>query len=370
MRRLLIAHYFGNSRICSSFKLYAVEFGNSFLSFKKPMRLERGVLTISLDLELIWGTQDLFGPERFRRACEIERTVVIDRLLDLFVEFDVQATWCVVGHLMLDRCAAENGTKHPEIVRPSHSWHPKDWFQYDPCGHEDSDSIFLGRSLVEKIRACPVQQEIGCHTFSHAIFGDEGCSRETAESELAACLRIAREMGIAMHSFAFPRNKVGHLDVLSKYGLVCYRGPEPHWYQSKTVPTLVRRIFSLVAVLASSEPPVAHPEEIAAGLWNVPGSMIYFPMHGLRKYIPVSLRVNRAIKGLNAAARQNRVFHLWFHPTNLADETERMFGGLRTILEHAALLRARDELSILPMRSLVPVESVVPQFVSPLPEQV
>lgn len=334
------------------------------------MQLERGVLTISLDFELIWGTQDLFGPERFRRACQIERAVVIDRLLDLFVEFDVQATWCVLGHLMLDHCAAENGTKHPEIIRPSHSWYRADWFEHDPCGGEDGDSIFLGRSLIEKIRACPVSQEIGCHTFSHVIFGDEGCSRETAESELAACVEVAREIGIDMHSFAFPRNKVGHLDLLRKYGFNCYRGPEPQRYQRKTVPTLIRRIAGLLTVLSAEEPPVVRPEESIPGLWNVPGSMIYFPMHGLRKYIPISLRVNRAIKGLNAAGRRKQIFHLWFHPTNLADETDRMFGGLRTILEHAASLRARDELAILPMRSLILVESIACEGVSPIAETV
>jgi peptidoglycan/xylan/chitin deacetylase (PgdA/CDA1 family) len=335
----------------------------------KPMQLERGVLTISLDFELIWGTQDLFGPERFRRACQIERAVVIDRLLDLFVEFDVQATWCVLGHLMLDRCAAENGTKHPEIIRPSHSWYRSDWFEHDPCGAEDGDSIFLGRSLIEKLRACPVPQEIGCHTFSHVIFGDEGCSRETAESELAACVEVAREIGIDMHSFAFPRNKVGHLNLLGKYGFTCYRGPEPQWYERRNLPGAVRRVARSLGVLAAAEPPVVSPEESIPGLWNIPGSMMYFPMHGVRKHIPISLRVNRAIKGLNAARRRKQIFHLWFHPTNLAYETDRMFAGLRTILEYASLLRARDELAILPMMSLVPVESMASEGLSSIAER-
>ena len=57
-----------------------------------PHCWDRGVFTISLDFELIWGTLDLFGPERFGKACEIEREAV-GRLLDLFVEFEVPATW-------------------------------------------------------------------------------------------------------------------------------------------------------------------------------------------------------------------------------------------------------------------------------------
>jgi hypothetical protein len=82
--------------------------------------------------------------------------------------------------------------------------------------------------------------------------------------------------------------------------------------------------------------------------------MIYFPMHGFRRYIPLSWRVKRARKGLDEAVRQKRVFHLWFHPTNLADGMEAMFAGLRTILEHAVSLRARQQLDILPMMALVP----------------
>jgi hypothetical protein len=82
--------------------------------------------------------------------------------------------------------------------------------------------------------------------------------------------------------------------------------------------------------------------------------MIYFPMHGFRRHIPMALRVARARKGLDAAAGARRVFHLWFHPTNLADEMERMFGGLRQIFEHAASLREQGALAIRPMDAVVP----------------
>ena len=313
------------------------------------LTLDRAVFTISIDFELIWGTLDLFGPERFRAACEIEREVIIDRLLELFVEYNVPATWCVLGHLMLDRCRPEAGRKHPEIVRPSHSWCEGDWFENDPCGSEDVAPLFLGRSLVEKIRSCSVPQEIGCHSFSHVIFGDRGCSAETAESEISTCVGIARELGIEMCSFAFPRNEVGYLDVLKRHGFAAYRGPERHWYEGKHWPPAIKRLAHLWDVVTAAEPPVELPKRAEAGLWNIPGSMIYFPMHGLRRFIPVSRRVKRAIKGLNAAVEQTRVFHLWFHPTNFADEVEAMFSGLVSVLDHASSLRSRNELEILPM---------------------
>lgn len=316
------------------------------------IELERGIFVISLDFELIWGTLDLFGPEGFRRACETEHAVVIDRLLNLFAEFEVRATWCTLGHLFLEHCTEVNGHKHPEIVRPKHAWATGDWFEHDPCGTEGDAPIFLGRSLVEKIRACPVPQEIGSHSFSHVIFGDAGCSRETAESEIKECVRLASEMGIELRSFAFPRNKVGHLDVLREYGFTSYRGADLNWYEQESVPGAVKRVMHLWDVLTARRPPVVLPARVAADFWDIPGSMIYFPMHGFRRYIPLSLRIKRAVKGLDTAARRRRIYHLWFHPTNMSDEMEAMFAGLRTILAHAAALRARGELAIMPMQTI------------------
>jgi hypothetical protein len=247
----------------------------------------------------------------------------------------------VLGHLFLDRCAPQNGRPHPEIVRPSHSWHPGDWFRHDGGGDEQSRPTFYGRSLVEQIRACRVRQEIGCHSFSHAIFGDAGCSRETAESEVLACVRLAREMGLELRSFAFPRNRVGHLDVLARHGFSVFRGPGPAWYERDDSPGLAGRLAHLWDVLRAAAPPTVLPERVAEGLINVPGSMIYMPAHGVRRFIPIARRVERARKGLAEAASRRRVFHLWFHPTNLADATDAMFGGLRSIFEDVARRRAK-----------------------------
>lgn len=316
-------------------------------------RLERGVFTLSLDFELIWGTLDLFGAEAFRRACEVERAVVIGRLLDLLCEYQIPATWCVLGHLLLDRCAPKDGRMHPEIVRPAHRWVRGDWFAHDRGGTEETAPLFFGRRLVEKIRACPVPQEIGCHSFSHVIFGDGGCSAATAESEVAACVGLAREMGIELRSFAFPRNRVAHLDVLRRHGFRCYRGPGPRWYERDEDVGPLGRLAHLWDVLLAAPPPTVLPERDVSGLWNIPGSMIYFPMHGVRRWIPVSRRVKRALKGLDTAARSRRVFHLWFHPTNLADGLDPMFAGLRAILERAAALRRSGELEVRPMGALV-----------------
>jgi peptidoglycan/xylan/chitin deacetylase (PgdA/CDA1 family) len=310
--------------------------------------LDRGVFTLSLDFELIWGTLEDHGPDAFRSACERERAEVVDRLLALLADYEIPATWCTLGHLFLEACALENGVKHPEIVAPKRA-SGQEWFTYDPCTDELTDPIYYGRSLVEKILASPVPQEIGCHSFSHVLF--DQCSPETAVSEIAECVRLAREAGIELRSFAFPGNRLGHLPVLRQHGFFCYRGTEPSWYGGLG-PGPLRRVAHLVDVVLARTPPVSEPSEQITGVWNVPASMMYFPMHGRRSYIPLSRRVKRAVRGLDRAAQQRRVFHLWFHPTNLADEIDRMFSGLDSIFEHAAALRAEGALNFAPMGSL------------------
>jgi hypothetical protein len=305
-------------------------------------RLPRAVFTLSLDFELVWGALDLRGPEGFGEACRVERREVVDRLLALFVEFDVRASWLVVGHLFLDRC---DTPAHPEIVRPTHAWHPGDWFLHDPGGDEVAAPSFLGRSLVERVRACPVPQEIGGHSFSHVIYGDAGCSRAAAESDLDALVAAAAGMGLTLRSFSFPRNRVGYEDALAARGFRVFRAPEPTAYRDLRW-ALARRAGHLADVLLSRTPPVVLPERRDDGLVAVPGSMVYFPMHGPRRLVPMALRVRRARKGLHAAVREGRVFHLWTHPTNLAEHTESMFRGLRTILGEMAELRARGLMEV------------------------
>jgi peptidoglycan/xylan/chitin deacetylase (PgdA/CDA1 family) len=312
--------------------------------------LQRGVFTLSLDFELIWGTLEDHGPVAFRAACERERAEVIDRLLALLAEFEISATWCVLGHLLLDACSPKDGIKHPEIVAPRRA-SGQDWFRHDPCTDERADPLFYGRSLVEKVRACPVPQEIGCHSFSHVLFGDRRCSRETASSELAECVRLADDAGVRLRSLAFPGNSVGHLELLPQFGFSCFRGPEPSWYaRVRSAP--IRRLGHLLDLLTARRPPVSDPTETIEGLWNLPASMMYFPMHGVRRHIPLSRRIKRAVKGLDRAADEGRVFHLWLHPTNLADEIDRMFAGLRAIFDHAARLREDGALTFVPMGAL------------------
>ena len=81
--------------------------------------------------------------------------------------------------------------------------------------------------------------------------------------------------------------------------------------------------------------------------------MLYTPSFGMRRYVPVKLRVARARKGLAEAVRTNRIFHLWFHPTDLACRMDAMLGGLETIFQEAARLRSAGKIDVFSMGELV-----------------
>ena len=66
----------------------------------------RGRLVVSIDLELAWGTCDRPLASAQRRALVRERAIV-PRLLRSFAEFDVRATWAVVGHLLLEAAGGQ-----------------------------------------------------------------------------------------------------------------------------------------------------------------------------------------------------------------------------------------------------------------------
>lgn len=320
------------------------------------LALPTGVFTISLDFELIWGTRDYGGTELFRRQCELERSVIIDRLLELFVRYGISATWCIVGHLFLDRCSTVGGRKHADALPDQPHPELASWFDDDPASTEADAPIFYGRSIVEKIRRCSVPQEIGSHSFAHMIFDAPYASREAAVRDVAKCVETAAEQGLRLRSFVYPRNSVGHTDVLRDHGFTSYRGPEPQWYETPLLPRAIRRLAHLGSVIAASTPPVVMPVD-DGGIWNIPGSAILLPMHGVRRYIPASRRSARAIKGIDRAARERRIFHLWFHPTNLADEMDRMFGALEAILKHVAALRDEGVVAVRTMEQLAAAAS-------------
>lgn len=302
----------------------------------------KGVFLLSIDTELAWGGVHNGAFVRRRPMLEQARGVIA-RLLGLLERHQVRATWAIVGHLFLDSCRPRHGLKHPEIVRPSYAWYSGDWFQHDPCTDARRDPLWYGPDIVEAVLRCRVPQEVGSHGFSHMVVGDPGCSRECFDSELKASLAAASRWGIAPRSFVFPRNSIGHLDVLAANGFTTFRGLAPGQEGRGRVSGLLANVLPLVVV--------ARPRRVD-GLWDLPATDFYLHREGYARAVPMALRVRKAVAGLRRAASQAAIFHLWFHPFNLASDAEALLGGLEAIFREAARLRGQGVLDNLTMGEL------------------
>ncbi|NEU56488.1 polysaccharide deacetylase family protein [Halorussus sp. MSC15.2] len=296
-----------------------------------------GSVVLSLDAELAWGFHDRERMPADRVATARESWL---RLLELFDDYDVPATWAVVGHLLLDSCDGD------------HADHPvaDDWFERDPGTWEGRDEQWYGSKLVDAIENADADHEVGCHTFSHVEM--RSVSREVASAEMRECVERSEERGLSVDSVVFPRNYVGHRDVLAAYGVKCYRGTQPRRWYDRGVLGSAAKLLGWPSKAVS--PTLVTPEEDEYGLVNVPASLYLFCFEGRARAAAERVGddpiVSMAKRGIDRASTEDGVFHMWLHPNNLTEERD--FERMEAILEHLAAVRETTPLSVETMDSV------------------
>ena len=291
-----------------------------------------GSVVLSLDAELGWGFHDLDSPPTARVEHAREGW---KELLDYFDEFDVPATWAVVGHLFLDECDGEHGS-HPA---------PEGWFGAERGRWRSRPDLRFGEGLIERVQEAAVDHEIGCHSFSHVLYGDRRTDRTLALAELEASVEAARAHDVELSSFVFPRNVVGHRDTLAESGFSCYRGAAP---TRRLDDAPLGRPLRKLAEATVGAPPLVRPYRDEFGLVNVPASLYLFGFEGVARTVAERIGEDPVVvgakRGIDAAARREGVFHMWLHPNNLV--TPRDGRRMREILAYLAERRDADSVSI------------------------
>jgi len=289
--------------------------------------LSSGVFVLSLDTELAWGTR---GDRRYLEDYNQTREV-IDSLLSLLVKYNLSATWATVGHLFLDTCQDVSGKKHPNLLRPSYPDVSEDWFGIDPATSRDQDPFWYGKDILDAISRCHVSQEIGSHNFSHVVVDERYCPKEVFASELEEARRVAGGLGIDLKSFVYPKNVIGHVNALREAGFTSYRGRDPVWY--KKLPGMLAKLGHVIDNYVGVTPPTVVPAH-EDGLWNIPGSYFFPHARGWARMLPGVLRKRKALAGIHRAIERKEVFHLWFHPFNLASDPEKLLGILEDVFAY------------------------------------
>ena len=283
-----------------------------------------GKLTISIDLELAWGFWDILTPEILRQSAAVERPIC-HKLLELFDRYHVPVTWAVVA-AVLDRASAQ--------------------------GRPGDQASWYAPEIIERIRAAKTPHEIGSHGGRHLYY--DRMSADAADEDLAFIKQVHRDNGLALDSFVFPRNAVGHLDLLARAGLRTFRGPDAGWV--RIAPRLGSRAGKIVTFADKilPLPPTPARTQRSGGLVDIPGSMLLPGRDGVRRFIlPQVSRAKLAI-GLAWARRSAATFHFWFHPCNFYYCGDEQFATLEWFLARAADEASRGRIEICTMGSYAP----------------
>jgi peptidoglycan/xylan/chitin deacetylase (PgdA/CDA1 family) len=323
----------------------------------------RGIFSLSVDVELAWGSvhKNRISVNKLREISANVRKI-IDEVFALLENYEVPATWNILGHLVLDGCSRESPKRlpHSDMPRPDYTWLSGDWYKYDPCTNVTKDPAWYGRDIVSRIvyytRKSKVGHEIGCHSFSHQQFGDPKCTEELAGSEIAKCIELLKtQFNTIPRTFAFPRDYVGHLNTLKEHGITTFRDAPPKLYPclklEKTFSNYLKTKFSLVHQLISYyilfPPHVVTPKEVLPGLWGTPGCLAY----GNKPLIPLRLVTIKAIQGVNRAIREGKVFSMYTHLKEFG-ANRHMIMELEKVLSYASKKRSQNKLELKTMRQL------------------
>lgn len=290
-------------------------------------------VVISLDFELAWGSFDVEPTEALLESATWTHDVGAPLLLGLLERHRLPATWATVGALMHDGLT-EDALAMDEVQTP---WFPYPWLSLVPRGRGEAEArAWFAPSLVERIRRAETPQEIGFHGYTHASFGHPGTSRARAAQELAACRRTSDALGLDAVSFVYPRNQVGHLDLLAPHGFRTWRAPDAQAWEalSRRLPR-GRNLAGVAADFLGSAPLTTRPS-VEGGLVAQPGSVMVRYAQGWRGAIPDTTRARRLRAGLDAVIARGGTFHVWLHPINLharhprlADVLDGFFGAVR-----------------------------------------
>ena len=323
-----------------------------------------GSFVISLDFELMWGMFDKVTHEQYGANLDGVHDVV-PRLLSLFAERDINATWATVGMLLFRdtetlEAAAQAVTDKPNFVQSLYSAY-NHLSTGQTSGHPKH---YFAPGLAALICGTP-GQEFASHTFSHLYckeqLVDEVTEEAVVQADTAAMAAVAAPFTETLTSVVFPRNQWSQqaLWVLARAGYTAFRGTEKHFLYSAKSDKAQRHPLLRIIRLADTyfnisgfhTYTLSERQGLNMPLTNIPASRFLRP-YSRRLAIFEPLQLRRIKKAMTYAAMHGEVYHLWWHPHNFGRDTEKNIAFLTKILDHFKTLQEKYDMESVTMRTL------------------
>jgi Polysaccharide deacetylase len=305
-----------------------------------------GHFVISLDFELMWGVREKKTIESYGKNILGVHTA-IPLLLDVFSKFNIKSTFSIVGLLFFeDKETMLNNL--PAILPNYQNTNLSPYLDYiHSIGKNSSeDKYHFAPELIRLIQKYP-EHEIGSHTFSHYFCLEEGQSVDAFREDLKFAQICAKKYGLKLTSLVFPRNQFNdeYLTICKENGIICYRGNEHSWIyeaRAREKETLLRRGFRLIDTYFNISGHNCYSENLLKNncIIDIPSSRFLRPFYTNLKYLDF-LRLHRITSGMTYAAKNNLIYHLWWHPHNFGVDQEENFKFLEKILIHYSFLNKK-----------------------------
>lgn len=307
--------------------------------------MKKGKFVVSLDFEIFWGVRDMLSMEQYRDNLAGVRQA-IPGMLDLFARYDIKATFGTVGLLFFQN-KRELLEGLPEI-RPTYK--DKNLSPYtdhiNTIGDdEDSDIFHYAPSLIRMIR--DKGHEISTHTFSHFYCLEPGQNLDQFRADIKAAKAIAHKRGLKIESIIFPRHQFNNeqLKVCLDEGITTYRGNQVSWVHRPLIGkenAYVRRLIRIIDTYINLLGHDSYSDEYlrATTPVNIPASRFLRPWSNKLKFLD-GLRLKRILSSMTYAAKNNKTYHLWWHPHNFELNLKENLNFLEKILKHYQTLHER-----------------------------
>ncbi|MDT0645898.1 polysaccharide deacetylase family protein [Zunongwangia sp. F260] len=306
------------------------------------MQVNKGCFVISLDFELLWGVFDLVNHKE-KEEYFTNTKKVIPLILDSFAQYQIHATWAIVGMLFNSNWEEWNNNQ-PKVVPlyKNSSLSPYD-FGNSISTLATEDFVFAPE-LIQQIKGTE-GQEIGTHTYSHYYCLEQGQTIEQFAADLQKAIDVACEMNINLKSLVFPRNQLReeYLKICADMGIENVRSNPSSWYwqdtQSSSFLTKIGRSGDAYFPFGNKNYPLKELKKKKGIPLEQKAGRFLRPVEGnsfLRK-----LKLKRIMREMTMAAKKNEIYHLWWHPHNFGDHPTESLNDLKVILEHFDKLRSK-----------------------------
>jgi hypothetical protein len=306
-----------------------------------------GAFVMSLDFELHWGVRDHTSADGSYRGNLLGARSAVPRMLALFQQFGMAATWATVGFLFA-RDRAELTDFFP-ISRPRYKHSRFDPYREKIGRNETEDPLHFAWSLLQRIRETP-RQEIGSHTFSHYFCLEEGQDAESFRADLESARRIASAtMGVTLKSLVLPRNQFrqDYAPLIFDAGFLCYRGNQRGVIYKPADTQGGFSALSRAGRLADAYIPVSADSTLSwqdvvtspPRLYDVRASGFLRPYNPRLQPLDAMVRAFRIKREMRTAARNRQIYHLWWHPHNFGLHINESIEFLSGIFSEFQVLR-------------------------------